>query len=671
MVLIIFLLLLTFFARLAFLLRNQENHWSGAAAALSFLGVALSGIVCVCAFGFSLLKSRTISTEETPPISSTEVDAAPSIFGSLFLEMTSRQKWGRLILALTLVAWLGMTYISILIVLIDAGFAPLKFLVVGPQVILSSALAIVIWRGQRWARWFFVVWVAFSIAYLLPTSVVNRGWSEAVICFIFAVLISPLIFSRAVSAFLEHQQARAIPWTVSTHLKVWPTVAVLIGVPFAIVMVLYVRDRNKWPESVTNRIAELRDAGVPVTLAEADARYRAITTNSAALEHFNKIFVTLTNQYPPLMAARTVKHKGNHPNLPALSSMASPAGRTSAVSFLERNTNNLQLLHESLAFERCAFPIKITDGPRALLPYLSGFNISAQLLALESVEQAFQTNSSQSAQSIIALLHLAEILQDDPMLLGAIYRDRIVVAACVALHTSLNRTSYAETDLLLMSDRLRQVMAMNDRLLTKGIENERCQYVTVFLGTDREIADYLQQGESGLWMRFSAEVLRGTGRLQRDAEAFLDYIDRFEAAATAPNHQDTILQLNEIESDLEDDKLLYQYDASKRNLLTSTFIPGLAIAMRKHEWTQTLGQITLVALAVERFHNAKGAWPEDLQSLVPKYLSEVPQDPYTGKKFQLRASANGYALSTTGDFNDLDKDDLETSSNEIVFRVER
>jgi hypothetical protein len=39
----------------------------------------------------------------------------------------------------------------------------------------------------------------------------------------------------------------------------------------------------------------------------------------------------------------------------------------------------------------------------------------------------------------------------------------------------------------------------------------------------------------------------------------------------------------------------------------------------------------IVAVAVARYRQAEGRWPNDLNALVPKYLSSVPCDPFEGK----------------------------------------
>src|SRR5438132_1467056 len=53
---------------------------------------------------------------------------------------------------------------------------------------------------------------------------------------------------------------------------------------------------------------------------------------------------------------------------------------------------------------------------------------------------------------------------------------------------------------------------------------------------------------------------------------------------------------------------------------------------------------TIAALAAERYRLADGRWPESLAGLVPKYLSEVPKDPYDGAPLRLRRLGDGVVV---------------------------
>ena len=57
----------------------------------------------------------------------------------------------------------------------------------------------------------------------------------------------------------------------------------------------------------------------------------------------------------------------------------------------------------------------------------------------------------------------------------------------------------------------------------------------------------------------------------------------------------------------------------------------------------------LAALACERYRLATGRWPEDLMSLVPKYLEVVPLDPFDGRPVRYRRIPDGIMLWSIGE----------------------
>jgi hypothetical protein len=52
-------------------------------------------------------------------------------------------------------------------------------------------------------------------------------------------------------------------------------------------------------------------------------------------------------------------------------------------------------------------------------------------------------------------------------------------------------------------------------------------------------------------------------------------------------------------------------------------------------------RVTIAALAVERYRQARGRWPGSLSDLVPGQLEAVPPDPHDGQPLRYRATPDG------------------------------
>jgi hypothetical protein len=56
----------------------------------------------------------------------------------------------------------------------------------------------------------------------------------------------------------------------------------------------------------------------------------------------------------------------------------------------------------------------------------------------------------------------------------------------------------------------------------------------------------------------------------------------------------------------------------------------------------------IVMLAMERYRQAQGHWPETLMELVPDYLSAIPADPFDGMPLRYRRRNSGAVIYTVG-----------------------
>jgi hypothetical protein len=85
-----------------------------------------------------------------------------------------------------------------------------------------------------------------------------------------------------------------------------------------------------------------------------------------------------------------------------------------------------------------------------------------------------------------------------------------------------------------------------------------------------------------------------------------------------------------------------------------------------------------VALAIEQWRNeTNGNLPESLSLLVPKFLTEIPPDPFDGSPLRYRRHPIGYSVYSIGsDLKDdsgigSDRAPKGTNTYDVVFKVER
>lgn len=110
------------------------------------------------------------------------------------------------------------------------------------------------------------------------------------------------------------------------------------------------------------------------------------------------------------------------------------------------------------------------------------------------------------------------------------------------------------------------------------------------------------------------------------------------------------------------------YDQA-RYLFSSDAFSINDVLIRKSLSAQTMQQLVVSALAVERFRKASGTLPNDLSVLVPTYISEPPKDWMDGKALRyLRSSNAGFQLYSVGEDGADDGGDSSLGKEKKSFR---
>lgn len=599
------------------------------------------------------------------PLAPPEPDPAPA----------SQERWGRVVLGAMFGLWLVLSSAIALLIAVQPKVSQWPVLLRFGALALRIGLFYLVWIGQRWARWLLVGLCAVAFVRSIGLLIADPGILNVVFSCIYLGSGGLLAFFKPIEAFLYYQRARRLDLTHRHRRRVRITVAGLLVAGTTAALFSYAHLRNKWPESVKHGLAELKANGVPITLAECDRKYRALGSDPEAVGHFQRAFAAMGKEQPPLMAPQQITQLKPRFILPRLAAMAEPEERAAVVSCLQSNGEALRLLHEGLSYDRCLFPMNLADGFRTLLPHLKPCERAGHLLALESIENIYRDDAAKAGGALLASLHMAEILDNEPTLVGIHIRNRMLVTVCVSLRTCLNVAPLSRQDLALISTRLNGALSKSEDGVLSALVYERCSGMSIFQSSDREIADFLDQGQGRLAVRLSVEGIRVAGILQRDAAYFLQQLDRLEAAVQNSSRQRMGAEFAYIASDLERNQHLLSVDKKQMNIISCMLLPGAVRAMQAHLWARTFGDVTLTSLAVERYRQEVGGPPTDLQSLVPRFLPKIPENPFTDQPLGFRLLPMGYIISSgnVGSHEDgsTRKDKAPFAPDDIVFWVGR
>jgi hypothetical protein len=101
----------------------------------------------------------------------------------------------------------------------------------------------------------------------------------------------------------------------------------------------------------------------------------------------------------------------------------------------------------------------------------------------------------------------------------------------------------------------------------------------------------------------------------------------------------------------------------KHRVLAALLLPALGHVARRPATAQTSADQAAIACALERYRLANGQYPEKLDALVPKFMSQLPVDVITAEPYKYRRTDDGKFVLYSVGWNETD--DGGTPGNEL------
>lgn len=312
---------------------------------------------------------------------------------------------------------------------------------------------------------------------------------------------------------------------------------------------------------------------------------------------------------------------------------------------LARAAPAIELARQMTEFPYGRFPVKWSkDMVSTMLPHVQNTREVASLLKFDGLLRAHDQDLHGALRDVAATLHASRAIGDEEAFISQLVRMACDAVAVTLLERSLACGQAQEGDLANLQREL-EAEAQTPFFLA-GLRGERA-------GID-QLLDSVQHGEitfpqyrrilitMGSWSGvFGGNSFTGGAAFEFNvARMFLNV--RGERARQ-------LSYLNEIaeSTKLPSWEALSAIEVKEKSLAeTPTLGAGLISSCSKLYAADLRAKAMLrtafAAVALERYHLAKGKWPEKLADLVPHYLTEVPLDPFDGAP--LRLARKGSAL---------------------------
>lgn len=366
-------------------------------------------------------------------------------------------------------------------------------------------------------------------------------------------------------------------------------------------------------KALEQRLKALHVAGCPMSFADLEARSKLPEEAPNAAAVYERAFAAFVpsadEENVPLLGRAELPERG----------VSLPEPMAEAIAdCLASNGQCLSLLREAADIEDCWYRRDLKE----LLPNSLGLRRCTILLRLNTLFQGHQNDSDGVMSSVRSALRLAESLRRGPLMITYAVRMAQYGAALKGLEWALSATDFAD----------RQLGELDDML---GASGRTLDLGEVMMGERSYMIETYNAPPGPHSFMFDSPLLKLACVRRLGLSDNLDYMADVIEASCLPGRQ-RLARFRVMEKKAEG--LSFVHVVIKVIAPLTTRIIEIDVRLQAH---LTLAR---TALAIERYRLATGTPPEQLDELVPTYLTEVPIDPFDGQPIRYRPSASGYLL---------------------------
>jgi hypothetical protein len=421
--------------------------------------------------------------------------------------------------------------------------------------------------------------------------------------------------------------------------------------------------------AVDRQLFAIRAAGLPTNGEEVNKWYTAVPESENAAVVLMKAFELLRN-YPDNRSNLVWNFK-----LPPRGQKLAADQAELLSGYVEMNSVALAKANEALKLTASRYPIDCSLCSQTPLPHLTSLKHLTELYQYKAELCFIRGDSDEAAGAIASILGLARTIENEPILISQLVRQKLLGMAVASLERSIN-LNFSAADATNLSSLLAQTAQI--QCLARALSGERAMIAPYFRTSRWENAriygsnkpageeDSVDNTRSRDWV-----LLKVVGYYEMDFGKFLFVMTNvIPLASLAPPAN--------LEVDRHFAKAAAFSKNKRRTISAIVFSTFQFTAARENECLARL-RLAVTALALEQFRNQKGKLPDALEELKPAFLSDIPQDPFTGDDVLYRQLPKGYVVYSVGrdlvDDGGKEKPDSSKarieSTYDITFTVER
>ena len=287
-------------------------------------------------------------------------------------------------------------------------------------------------------------------------------------------------------------------------------------------------------------------------------------------------------------------------------------------------TEALREVKQVVGMPRGRFSIKWSkDGVGTMLPHADATNLMIRLLVYDALLRADSGDSAGALESVKAMIYIGRSFGDEPVRGSQRVRLACSVRALGALERILAQAEPTPGELADLQHLLEDEERHPAQLI--GARAERAIVHQFLLAAERMEIDRANWGLRASMLGYRFDNLLDMMKAKQSHAKYLQFLNENVEIAKLPAHEQASKFAN----------LGPRPDQVPLLLAGLTRGDEPESTMRFFHLSLARLRCGIVALAATRYRRTEGRWPDDLNALVPKYLSGVPCDPFEGKPLQL------------------------------------
>lgn len=266
---------------------------------------------------------------------------------------------------------------------------------------------------------------------------------------------------------------------------------------------------------------------------------------------------------------------------------------------------------------------------------------AAQWLGSAVLIDLNRQRKTESLTNLIALIELAQCHEHEGTFGFQMIRIALAQLVVHVLWETLQAPMWSDSELQQLQDACQQVDLGRPLLFSLRIERATgLNYFAMARRGDTNATDFIRLSKSSE----GPDVYTGFWRMAlspKDERVFLEIMQGFvEALDNAVKARSG----RELDDRLNSDRVLHGRLASYRYPMSYAATPSVIGALKRWVRTETLRQLALAAIGLERYRLRHGRYPERLEELVPDILPAVPVDFGDGKPLRYKRAGEKYEL---------------------------